>query len=30
MSQNGANYLAQQGKSFEEILLHYYPGCVVQ
>ena len=24
MSQYGANYLAQQGKSFEEILKHYY------
>lgn len=30
MSQNGANYLAQQGKSYEEILLHYYSGCTVE
>ncbi len=30
MSQNGANYLAQQGKNYEEILLHYYPGCTVE
>ena len=30
MSQNGANYLAQQGKSYEEILLHYYTGCSVK
>lgn len=27
MSQNGANALAKQGKSCEEILLHYYSGC---
>ena len=30
MSQNGANYLALQGKSYEEILLHYYTGCTVE
>ncbi len=30
MSQNGANYLAQQGKNYEEILLHYYPGCGIE
>lgn len=29
MSQNGANYLAQQGKNYEEILLHYYTGCSI-
>lgn len=29
MSQNGANYMAKQGSSFEEILAHYYPECVV-
>ena len=29
MSQYGANYMAQQGKSYEEILLHYYSGCEV-
>lgn len=29
MSQNGANYLAQQGKTYEEILLHYYTGCTI-
>lgn len=27
MSQNGANALAKQGKSYEEILLHYYSSC---
>lgn len=30
MSQNGANYLAQQGKTYEEILLHYYTDCTVE
>lgn len=30
MSQNGANYLAQQGYSYEEILLHYYSGATLQ
>lgn len=29
MSQNGANYMAQQGKTYEEILLHYYTGCTI-
>lgn len=27
MSQSGANYMAQQGSSYEEILLHYYSGA---
>jgi len=26
MSQCGANYMAKQGKNYEEILMHYYPG----
>lgn len=30
MSQNGANYMAKQGSSFEEILCHYYTGCKVE
>ncbi len=30
MSQYGAHYMAQQGKSFEEILLHYYSGCKIE
>jgi stage II sporulation protein D len=30
MSQNGANYLAKQGKTFEEILLYYYTGCKIE
>ena len=30
MSQYGANYLALQGKNWEEILLHYYTGCKIQ
>lgn len=29
MSQYGARALAAQGKSAEEILLHYYPGCTL-
>ncbi len=29
MSQNGANYLAKQGKTYAEILGHYYPGAVI-
>lgn len=29
MSQNGANYMAQQGSSYEEILKHYYTGCQI-
>ena len=30
MSQNGANYMAQQGKTYSDILLHYYPGCKIE
>ncbi len=30
MSQNGANVMAQQGSSYEEILLHYYSGVKLQ
>ena len=30
MSQNGANYLAQQGYTYKEILLHYYSGATLQ
>ncbi len=30
MSQNGANYLAQQGKTYREILKYYYTGCEVE
>jgi stage II sporulation protein D len=30
MSQNGANALAQQGKSYTEILTHYYQGVDIQ
>lgn len=30
MSQMGAEAMAQQGSSFDEILCHYYPGCSVQ
>jgi stage II sporulation protein D len=30
MSQNGANYMAKQGSTFEEILTHYYTGCKVE
>lgn len=30
MSQNGANVMAQQGSSYEEILLHYYSDVVLQ
>lgn len=29
MSQTGAGYMAKQGSSCEEILVHYYPGCVL-
>lgn len=29
MSQYGANYMAQQGSTYKEILLWYYPGCAV-
>lgn len=30
MSQYGANAMAKQGKSFKEILLHYYTDCTVE
>ncbi len=30
MSQNGANYMAQQGADFKEILHHYYTGCKIE
>ena len=30
MSQNGANYMAQQGADFREILCHYYQGCKIE
>lgn len=30
MSQFGANSLAKSGKSFSEILLHYYKGCEIE
>lgn len=30
MSQTGANYMAKQGKSYAEILLHYYKGATLQ
>lgn len=29
MSQNGANELAKQGKTYQEILKHYYKGCEI-
>ncbi len=29
MSQNGANYMAKQGKTYEQILKHYYTGCEI-
>jgi len=29
LSQNGADYMARQGATFDEILLHYYPGTVL-
>ena len=29
MSQAGADYLARQGKGFEEILTHYYTGVTL-
>ena len=29
MSQNGANYMAQQGSDYKEILSHYYKGTEV-
>ena len=30
MSQYGANYMAQQGLTFKEILLHYYPNTEIK
>ncbi len=30
MSQYGAHYMAMQGKTYKEILLHYYQGCTVE
>lgn len=30
MSQNGADYMAKQGSSFEEILTHYYTDCKIE
>lgn len=30
LSQYGAKYLAENGMTYEEILLHYYPGTVLQ
>lgn len=30
LSQNGANYMAQQGNTYTEILNWYYTGCVLQ
>ncbi len=30
MSQYGANYMAQQGADFKEILLHYYKDCEIK
>lgn len=29
MSQNGANFMAKQGKTYDEILKHYYTGCQI-
>ena len=29
LSQNGADYMARQGATFDEILLHYYPGAIL-
>lgn len=29
MSQYGANAMAQEGKTWQEILEHYYPGCTI-
>ena len=26
MSQNGANYMAQNGNNYKEIIMHYYTG----
>ena len=30
MSQYGAHYMAMQGKTYEEILIHYYKGCEIK
>ena len=30
MSQYGAHYMAMQGKTYEEILKHYYKGCEIK
>ena len=30
MSQNGANYMAQQGSDYKQILAHYYKGCEIE
>lgn len=30
MSQYGADYMARQGSSYEEILFHYYPGTMLE
>lgn len=30
MSQYGAHYMAMQGKTYKEILLHYYSGCKIE
>lgn len=30
LSQNGANYMAQQGSDYKEILAHYYKGCKIE
>lgn len=30
MSQNGANCMAKDGKTYEEIIAHYYPGTVIE
>ena len=30
MSQTGANYMAERGSDFKEILTHYYTGCKVE
>ena len=30
MSQYGADYMARQGSTWQEILLHYYPGTVIE
>ena len=30
MSQNGANFMANEGSSYKEILKHYYSGCEIE